>query len=198
MVSKKRTEDGKLTLPINIILPLRSEAILSNDPKKHEQYQREFVFRLQQMYADIVQNVNGDIREFSATVSGTTLTGVGTYDHQTGWLLRQGLMVDIWFDVQWTAHTGTGNLFLNLPYKVFNTRPPAVAPGDTSMPFVGVLQPSSVTFASGTASVINAIPNTFRGEIWSYGDGIPTENVAIAGTGQIIGHIRYVGTEFER
>jgi len=183
-----------LTLPTTIILPLRSEAILSDDRAKHEQYQREFVFRLQQMYRDIVQNVNGDIREFTGTVSGTTSAGVGTYDHQTGWYLRQGIMVDVWFDVQWTAHTGTGDLFLDLPYKVFNTR----APGDTNMPFVGVLQPSSVTFATGTAAVINAIPNTFRGEIWEYGSAVATANIALAATGQIIGHIRYIGLEFEQ
>lgn len=183
-----------MTLPVNIILPLRSEDIRSNDPRKHEEYQRELIFRLQQMYADIVQNVNGDIREFIATVSGTTIVGVGTYDHQIGWYLRQGLMVDVWFDVQWTAHTGTGNLFLNLPYRVFNTR----ASGATNKPFVGVLQPSSVTFAVGTAAVINAIPKTFRGEIWEYGSGIPTVNIAIAATGHIIGHVRYVGIEFER
>ena len=145
------------------------------------------------MYADIVQNVNGDIRNFTAKVSGTTSAGVGTYDHQIGWYLRQGLMVDVWFDVEWTAHTGTGNLFLNLPYKVFNTRSPTA----TNKPFVGVLQPDTVTFATGSAAVINAIPNTFRGEIWEYGSGVATANIALAGTGEIIGHIRYVGTEFE-
>ncbi|MCK5344706.1 MAG: hypothetical protein KAR20_14930 [Candidatus Heimdallarchaeota archaeon] len=182
-----------MTLPTNIILPLRNEAILSNDPKRNQQYQRELIFKLQEMYADIVQNVNGDIKEFDSTVSGTTSAGVGIYDSQTGWYLRQGLMVDVWFDVEWTAHTGTGDLFLQLPYKVFNTR----AFGETNKPFVGVLQTSSVTFAVGTAATINAIPDTFRGEIWEYGTAVATANIALAGTGQIIGHVRYVGTEFE-
>ncbi len=180
-----------MTLPTNIILPLRTDAILSGNPKDLEKYQRELIFSLQRMYEDIVQNVNGDIREFTSEVFGVTTAGSGTYDHQTGWYLRQGIMVDIWFDVQWTGHTGTGNLFLQLPYKVFNA-------STTDKPFVGVLQPDTVTFATGTAAVINAISDTFRGEIWEYGSGIASANIALAGTGQIIGHIRYVGTEFDR
>ncbi len=183
-----------MTLPTNNILPLHTEAILSGEPEQLEKYMRELVFSLQRRDEDVVQNVNGSTKEFTPTVSGASTTGSGTYANQTGWYLRQGIMVDIWFDVEWTAHSGIGNLFLNLPYKTFNTR----APLETNKPFVGVLQPDSVTFAAGTAAVINAIPNTFRGEIWEYGSGIATANIAIAGTGQLIGHIRYVGTEFER
>ena len=182
-----------MTLPINIILPLHSEAILTDDKKAQAANQKELIFTLQEMYKDIVEVTNGDTREFTPKISGTTSAGVGTYDHQTGWYLRQGLMVDVWFDVQWTAHTGTGNLFLDLPYKVFNTR----AFGETNKPFVGVLQSSGVTFATGSAAVINAIPNTFRGEIWEYGSAVATANIALAGTGQIIGSVRYFGTEFE-
>lgn len=171
-----------MTLPTNIILPLQDDA---------DTHEKELVFSLQGMYEDIVLNVNGDTKQFTPTVSGTTAEGTGNYVHQTGWYLRQGIMVDLWFDVQWSSHTGTGNLFLNLPYKVFNA-------STTDKPFVGVLQPDTVTFATGTAAVINAISSTFRGEIWEYGSGIASVNIAIAGTGQLIGHIRYVGTQFER
>lgn len=177
-----------MTLPTNIILPE------PNSDAKDINWMKEMVYTLQDMYEDLAQGINGDIRQFTPTISGTGTAGAGTYDHQIGWYLRQGIMVDIWFDVKWSAHTGTTNVFLDLPYKVFNTR----GSGETNKPFVGILQPDSVTFATGTAAVINAIPDTLRGEIWEYGSGIASANVAIAGTGQLTGSIRYIGTEFER
>jgi len=177
-----------LTLPTSIILPQYRG---SEDVAQVVKYQKELVYSLQRMYENVVQNVNGDIRQFTPQVFGATTAGAGTYSSQVGWYLRQGIMVDLWFDVTWTAHTGNGNLYLQLPYKTFNA-------STTAIPFVGVLQPDSVTFATGTAAVINAFPDSFRGDIWSYGSGIPSANVALAGTGQLRGHIRYVGTEFDR
>ena len=113
--------------------------------------------------------------------------------HQEGWFLRQGLLVDYWFDVAWTGiATGApdGNLYIELPYKVFNAQ---------QKPFVGVLQTSTLAYGAGlTTLTVNAIPGTIRAEIWGSGTGVTEANVtADTAAGQLIGHIRYVGEEFE-
>ena len=128
-------------------------------------------------------------KQFLPTLDGST-PGTFTYTHQTGWVLRQGLMVDVWVDVEWSA-TGTaaGDLFVELPYKV------AVS---EQMPFVGIVQPSAITYTGGTEIVINAINDTYRGEFWNTGDGFTTANQSVVSSGRLIFHIRYLGQGIER
>ena len=64
-------------------------------------------------------------------------------------------------------------------------------------PFVGVIQPSAFAYTGGDEVIINAIPNTFRGEFWNTGDMFATTNQAVVGTGQLIGHLRYMSQENE-
>ena len=189
-----------MTVATNIVLPLHSEKIRSGNPEELEKYLRELVFSLQRMYEDVAQGINGDIRaDFSepdrswtpilkdTANSGTTFT----YDHQKGWVLRQGLLVDVWFDVEWTANTGaiTGNMYIELPYKVAVT---------DEKPFVGIVQPSVFTYTGGTECVLNAISNTYRCEVWNTGSGFTTANQGSVAAGQLIGHIRYIGQQDER
>lgn len=61
------------------------------------------------------------------------------------------------------------------------------------MPFVGVLQPSNIGFGGGVNLVINGIPNTYRGEIWSIGTGAVTANLAVPASGCLIGQLKYIG-----
>lgn len=184
-----------MTLPSNIIFPLRGDF---TDLTDIDRYLRDLTFELQRMYENLAQGINGDIRgsvltdqqKWTPTLNGTSASGTFTYDHQVGWLLRQGLITELWFDVQWTASgTATGNLYLELPYEVANS---------DEKPFVGFLQTSTIAYGAGnTILSINAIPNTYRGEIWSSGSGVATANVAVATAGQLIGHIRYIGVENE-
>ena len=189
-----------MTIPSNIILPLHSEMVKSGKPDDLDKYLRELIFSLQTMYEQLAQGVNGDIRaDFSE--AGRTWTPIlkdtanagttFTYDHQIGWVLRQGLIVDVWFDIKWTANTGaiTGNMYIELPYKVAVTE---------QKPFVGVLQPSVFTYTGGTECVINAIDDTYRGEIWNCGSAFTTANQASAAAGHLIGHIRYIGQQDEK
>ncbi len=82
-----------------------------------------------------------------------------------------------------------GNLFLELPYEVANSE---------EKPFSSALQTSTIAYGAGnTVLSINAIPTTFRGEIWSSGSGVVTANVAVAPAGQLIGHVRYIGVANE-
>jgi len=188
-----------MTLPTNIIFPLRTDMLRSGNPEDLDRYMRELIFSLQSMYEQLAQGINGDIRsDFSqesrtwtpilkdTANSGTTFT----YDHQTGWVYRQGLFVDVWCDVEWTANSGaiTGNMYIELPYEVANTN---------NIPFVGVVQPSVFTFTGGTECVVNAIDDTYRAEIWNTGDGFTTANQGSVAAGRIIMHIRYLGKQNE-
>lgn len=57
-------------------------------------------------------NTLDDYKEgsFNATIEGTTSAGVGTYSDQTGLYTKVGREIMFDISLQWTAHTGTGDL----------------------------------------------------------------------------------------
>jgi hypothetical protein len=58
---------------------------------------------------------------FTPTVSGSTSAGTGTYSNQTGYYTKVGRLVTVTVYMNWTAHTGTGNMrFSNLPFVAAN------------------------------------------------------------------------------
>lgn len=58
---------------------------------------------------------------FSPTVAGTTAAGSGTYSVNIGRYTKIGNRVFYMINLTWTAHTGTGNLYVtNLPFIVAN------------------------------------------------------------------------------
>ena len=179
-----------MSLPTSIDLPLRVDY---QDEKDTERYQRDLVYELQGMYENIAENVNGTIRnnadvdgsQWKPTVQGT-VAGVFTYSRQVGWSVRQGILTKIFFDVEWPATTATGNFYVELPYKVTLS--------NGGMPFLGVLQPSAINYgALRTDLVINAIPDTYRGEIFSTGSLQAITNLAVPNRGRLIGSIDYIG-----
>lgn len=184
-----------MTIPSDLQLPIHSDKITSTNPKDLENYMRELVRSLERSYEQIAQGINGNIKGSSyyenekwiPVVKDTANAGTTfTYDHQIGWVFRQGIFTDCWFDVEWTAASGatSGNMYVELPYQVAVTE---------QKPFVGVVQPSVFTFTGGTECVINAISDTYRGEIWNCGNGFTTANQKSRAAGHLIGHIRYIG-----
>lgn len=174
-----------MTLPTEIQLPLEDNIDV--------EYMRTLIKRLEGMYEDMVQNINGDTVDFVPILKDTATDTTYTYTIQEGWYFRQGLLVDVWFHVTWTAiasGTPTGNLYVQLPYEVLNS---------SNMPFTGCVQSSVVDFGTDlTQIVINGIPTTFRGEFYGVGSGQTMANItANTAAGTLIGHIRYVGNEFE-
>jgi hypothetical protein len=160
-----------MTVPENWNFPLHAEKILSLRGPDRERYWRELIFDLKRMYEELAYGINGNLRSYvsespitwTPTLNGST-TGTFTYDHQVGWLWRQGNFIELWFDVKWTAvGTAANNLYLELPYEV--------ALSDQK-PFVGAVQSSGVTYTGGTNLFINAIPDTLRGEFWYTGSGV--------------------------
>lgn len=185
-----------MTIPTNIILPLRYDFEEMADVNK---YLLDLIYKLEDMYTTIAQATNGDIRascylqrqQWIPVVKGATTPGTFTYTHQIGWAYRQGLLTDVWFDVAWSANAGAmGNLYVELPYKVANS---------DQKPFVGVLQTATLNYGAGQSVLtINAIPDSYRGEVWSSGSTTATANIAVAAAGQLIGHVRYIGVSDER
>jgi len=183
-----------MTLPTDIILP---------QPKDYKGAEgsadmlNDLIFDLQNMYEQLANQINGTIRNYAdvdqsqwvPTINGSTGAGATTYTQQIGWVFRQGIVTDVWFDIAWSATTASGNLFIDLPYIVTKSN---------QKPFVGVLQPSSIAYGAGkTDLVCNAIPSTFRLEIWTTGSAVATSNLAVVGSGQLIGHCRYIGVSDE-
>ncbi len=189
-----------MTLPTTTILPLHSEKIKEGGDQL-DAYMRELVFSLQSQYEELAVAINGSTKrsvdEGNVKWEPIVVDSLGgitfTYNHKIGTVLRQGLMVDIFFDVKWSGvDTGTitsGKMEIELPYKV------AVS---SQKPFVGVVQPSIFTFTAGTECVINAEPDSYKLEVWNTGDAFTTAQQGSVSAGHLIGNIRYVGQAIER
>jgi len=156
-----------MTLPLNIIFP--------EDPSE---LNRELTF----MYQDIARTVNGFNETWTPVIEGGTASGAGTYSSQKGNYYKQGLMVDCWFSIVMSAHSGTGDMKVKLPFKVKNL----------SDVWIGEVLDSNVTYPSGTHLVLQGINNTMYARIVACGDGIASANVQVDGTAEINGHIRYM------
>jgi len=181
-----------MTLPTTIDLP----SIEDKEEEDTNKYLKNLVNEIEDMYEDLAENTNGFIRnnadtdqsQWKPTLNGI-VAGTFTYTRQVGWSIRQGIYTEVFADIAWSATTATGNLYLELPYKVTRS---------DGMPFVGTVQPSSIAFGAGkTNLVINAIPDTYRGEIWSIGSGAATANLAVTASGRLIIYLKYIGTEEE-
>ena len=185
-----------MTLPTTNVYPLVTTFRSADDINK---YLRDLVFALEDRDDQIADAINGEIRgnafvqreNWTPTLKGATTPGSFTYTQQVGWVFRQGLFTDVWFDIIWTnSGAAAGNLYVELPYRV------ALSNGK---PFVGTLQTSTINYGAGQSVLtINAIPNTYRGEVWSSGSTTATANIAVAAAGQLIGHVRYIGVADER
>lgn len=187
-----------MTLPSNIIFPKDIEEF----PELPEEYQKtqwkEMVVTLQNMYEDLVDNINGTHEHiiFNSSqqdpvipqVEGSSSAGVATYGDREAYHVRNGLISQMWFDIAWTAHSGSGDLIVKLPYSVAN--------GEL-IPFVGTIQIHNINLSSGyTYAVVNCAPNTFDGVVMECGSGVPTQAIALPSSGRIIGYVRYIGKEF--
>lgn len=145
--------------------------------------------QLTTLYKDLSIGINGDIHQWSPTVYGTTTPGTTTYVHRSGWSWRRGLLVQLWLDIQWSAATGTGNLAIQLPYKVL---------ASDNEPFVGFFDNTSGFNLSANYTYLTwrAEQNTFQSTVRENGDNVPSQPLAITNTGRLIGYLTYIGQEY--
>jgi phage minor structural protein len=95
---------------------------------------------------------------WSPTVIGTTTAGTGTYLAQVGKYTKIGRKVNFDIQLTWTAHTGTGNMEVTLP---FNN-------GDSWSPVVVI--PSSLTYANQLGAM--CVPNVARIRFYTFASNI--------------------------
>jgi hypothetical protein len=68
--------------------------------------------------------VEGVERSFTPVIQGTTTAGVGTYTAQSGTYVKNGNIVTFQLIVEWSAHTGTGDIRIaGFPYAPINAEP---------------------------------------------------------------------------
>ena len=178
-----------MTLPTEITLPLLSDFGSASDIETQKTFFRNLNLSLTDMYRDIVQNVNGTIKQWTPIAYGLSTEGTGTYTHQTGWVRRSGIITEVWFDIGWNAHTGTGGLAILMPYK---------AAKSSNEPWVGVIQSVSASndFGVGyTYLVWKVEQDTTQGTIVRCGSTVATDSQQIANVGAYAGYIQYIGQE---
>jgi hypothetical protein len=183
-----------MTLPNTTVLPVHSDKIKEGG-EGLDGYIQDLVFTLQRQYEDTANAVNGDYRtssetgsrQFIPTVRGASTQGAGTYTTQNAWVLRKGILVDFWFNIVWTGHTGTGTLQIDLPYIAAQT--------DGNL-FTGTVYTESLSFTGVTYGIVDDSARTMR--IQQSQSGGSVANIAVATAGTLKGHVRYVGQSIER
>ena len=190
-----------MTIPDTTILPYPPKGAFN---EAQSDYLKLLLDKTQESYNQTSEGINGffkvstevaDGYDWVPVLKGVSTEGVGTYTRQNGWAYRQGLLVDIFFDIEWTAHTGTGAAYVELPYKVAK----AIDSTTPQSPFVGSLITSGISFTGGyTAAATQAMSDTFNCELRQYGSGVSFANIQVPASGRIMGAIRYVGQFFEQ
>lgn len=93
---------------------------------------------------------------WTPTISGSSVAGVGTYVSQSGYYTRIGGMIFLQAEIQWSAHTGSGDLLItSLPFisrNSANYSPEGIVntqninlPGGSSRTALGSMQPGTST-----------------------------------------------------
>jgi hypothetical protein len=89
---------------------------------------------------------------FTPTLEGTSTAGAGTYSIQTGSYTRIGNMIFFNLTMQWTAHTGTGNMRIaGLPVVSSSDHTPNLYYENITSPANSVVQLLS---SSGTSTIL--------------------------------------------
>ena len=100
---------------------------------------------LQEMYRLLREAIEGYTEEFTGKIYGSTGEGVGTYTTNSCFYVRRGVFIDLFCNIAWSAHTGTGDLRIQLPFfeKGFND--------STS---TSSIMTSNLTWPGGATSVV--------------------------------------------
>lgn len=173
-------------LPNDIIFPIISDF---RNVKDVENYVRNLTDTITQMYSDIVNNVNGSISTWSPTIYTSTAAGAGTYTIRDGFYRRYGIMTQLWGEVEWTAHTGSGNIYIEAPYESAES---------TSFPFVGIASTNILSYTPGfTYPFVQITPGTFRLYLMQCGSAKTSTNIALQSSGNIKFYIEYIGKDIQ-
>jgi len=141
---------------------------------------------LKEMYRSLSNAIRGNIDFFTPIVYGAGAAGVGTYSEQNGVIARSIYSTDIWFNVYWTAHTGAGELRVQIPLTCDQVG---------GQPFVGSCEISNgLTLAVGyTWCTCKANENSTFVNIVQNGSGVNSAAMGIQAQGRLRCHVRFFG-----
>jgi len=185
-----------VTIPDKSHLPYYDDKIASGG-KDLSGYMRELVGALNDQYNGLFQTVTGSISDdlgisgwqYTPIAVGSTAEGSGTYvaEHQTSYVMRQGIFVDAYVDIAWTAHTGTGNLVIEMPYQCV---------AYDNYPFIGTVMSENLVFNGYLCGVME--PGTRNMSVVDVQSGGAFAPVAVSNFATTLRiHIRYPGVEVE-
>ena len=163
-----------MTLPVERILPVEQEDLHKD---------------LTLMYSDLAGEINGKQSEWTPTISGAGTAGVGTYTTHSGIYYRQGLLTDIWFYIVLSAHTGAGDMMIDLPYKSAFTAEDV---------FVDAIEIGGINLSANYYYAMARVgTNSFQAAMIEVGDTAADtpQAIAIDAVCSVRGHIRYIGQE---
>jgi len=122
---------------------------------------------------------------FTPTVSGSSSAGVGVYSIQYGRYTKIGRNVFVQVYLEWSAHTGTGNMqFTNFPFTSEN-----VANGYSS---VAIGEISGIALTAGNYALASIPPGNSRANLAQYPTGGGTATaVTIDVSGYIVFNVSY-------
>jgi hypothetical protein len=135
-------------------------------------------------YQDFARQINGEAKVFTAKVFGGTSAGVGTYVTQNGFYILSGQMVDVYYHIAWTGHTGTGDLYVEMPF-ISNF---------SLLDYMGTIDNTSggLNYTAGYTEVKTKLaPGTREATIVENGDNTGSQALAVITTAIIIGHNRF-------
>lgn len=139
-----------------------------------------------------ISNASRNADKWIPTISGGSSAGVGTYTVQSGFAERYGLMVNIYFDIILTNHTGTGDLLINVPYKIQKS----IETTDRFI-FNGSIVLSNISLGTATFAVLQAIPDSYTLKIVLCESGAAATDLQMVTSGTLRGSISYVGQREE-
>lgn len=153
----------------------------------------EFTFRepenlvrdLSEMYRILRESIEGYTKEFEGYVYGGTSAGAGTYTTNDCYYVRRGVFIDLYYHLAWSAHTGTGDLQIQLPF---------FEKGFVSPVSISPIRTYNLTWPTGTSYVIvKGQPNQDYALIEGCRTNATVQTVQMDGTATISFHHRYIG-----
>jgi hypothetical protein len=141
--------------------------------------------QLKDMYLRLRESVEGYTQEFEGVVFGSSTAGTCTYSVNNCYYVRRGIVIDVFYGVAWSGHTGTGNLHLKLP---FFEKPFA------SSPSISAVIAGNITFPASTVYLVaRSISNQDYVRIDAVRSAANPTIVSLPASGNIYFHHNYIG-----
>lgn len=140
---------------------------------------------LQEMYRVLRESIEGFTREFEGKIYGSGTEGVGTYTTNDCFYMRRANVVDIFYSLAWSGHTGAGDIRIQLPFfeKQF-----ASNTGISSIATENLTWPTGTTYC-----VVEGVANQDYATIQGCRDAGTKQTVQIDTAATINFHHRYIG-----